>query len=59
MTVFYAPDVVYIPDRTEALGGAKVYVGDERTLGAEVRQLAGERRVETEIAHDGMEVVLR
>jgi hypothetical protein len=34
--------------------------GDERTLGAEIRDLAEKRNVDrVEIAHDGMEVVLR
>ncbi|MDX1689127.1 MAG: MBL fold metallo-hydrolase, partial [Candidatus Promineifilaceae bacterium] len=28
VTIFYVPDVVYIPDRAQALAGAKVYVGD-------------------------------
>lgn len=109
VTVFYVPDVVYIPDREQAMRGAKLYVGDgatitrsmvrkigdnlvghtpirtqltwcqkegvpraifthcgsrivkgdERTLGAEIRQLADERGVEAEIAHDGLEVILR
>jgi phosphoribosyl 1,2-cyclic phosphodiesterase len=109
VTIFYAPDVVYVHDRAAALAGVKLYVGDgatvtqsfvrkvddalightpirtqltwcqkegvpraifthcgsqivegdERTLGAEIRALAEERGVEVEIAHDGMEVVLR
>jgi len=33
--------------------------GDERKVGAELRRLAAERGVEVEIAHDGMERVLR
>jgi cold shock CspA family protein len=33
--------------------------GDERTLGAKIRDLAQERGVEAQIAHDGMELVLR
>ena len=107
--IFFAPDVVYIEDRAEALGGARLYVGDgatinrsmvrkpgdelightpvrtqltwcekegvpemivthcgaeivegdERTLGAEIRALAAERGVEVQIAHDGMEMVIR
>ena len=109
VTIFYAPDVVWIRDREGALSGARLYVGDgatltrsmvrksddalightpvrtqltwcqkldvptmivthcgseivegdERTLGAKVRELARERGVEVEIAHDGLEVVLR
>lgn len=109
VAVFYAPDLVYIHDRGEALRGVRIYVGDgatltrsmvrkqgehlighapvrtqltwcrkegvpravithcgsqivtgdERTLGAELREIARERGVEAEIAHDGMEVVLR
>ena len=30
--LFYVPDVVYIPDRKEALAGIKLYVGDGATL---------------------------
>lgn len=109
VTIFYVPDVVYIPDRAEALAGARLYIGDgatitqsmvrqidealvghtpirtqltwcqkegvpraifthcgsrivegdERTLGAKIRQLAQERQVEAEIAYDGLELVLR
>ncbi len=107
--IVYAPDVVYIPDREDALKGAKVYVGDgatitrsmvrkprdtlightpirtqltwcqkegvpraiithcgseivegdERVVNAKIRELTLERGVEAEVAHDGMEVVLR
>jgi phosphoribosyl 1,2-cyclic phosphodiesterase len=39
--------------------GSQIVEGDERTLGAEVRRLAKERGVRAEIAHDGMEVILR
>jgi ribonuclease BN (tRNA processing enzyme) len=40
--------------------GAEIVEGDERSLGAEIRALAEERNVDqVEIAHDGMEVVLR
>jgi len=40
--------------------GSEIVEGDERTLGAEIRDLAEERNVDqVEIAHDGMEVVLR
>jgi phosphoribosyl 1,2-cyclic phosphodiesterase len=109
VTVFYAPDLVYIHERADALDGCRLYIGDgatltrsfvrkrgdrlightpfrtqltwcekegvpraivthcgseivtgdERTLGAKLRAMAGERGVEAEIAHDGMEVVLR
>lgn len=107
--IFYAPDVVYIEDRAEALAGARLYVGDgatisrsmvrkpgdelighapvrtqltwcrkegvpemivthcgaeivegdERSLGADIRKMAAERGVDVQIAHDGMEIVLR
>ncbi len=109
VAIFYAPDLVYIHDRADALDGAKLYVGDgatldrsfvrrrgdrlighapvrtqltwcrkegvpraivthcgsqivegdERTLGAKLSEMAEERGVEAEIAHDGMEVILR
>lgn len=109
VTIFYAPDLVYIHERDEALTGCSVYVGDgatmkrsfvrrrddhlighapvftqlgwcenegvpraiithcgseivegdERTLGARLREWADERGIEAEFAHDGMEVVLR
>jgi phosphoribosyl 1,2-cyclic phosphodiesterase len=109
VSIFYAPDLVYIPDRGEALRDVRVYIGDgatltrsmvrkqgehlighapvrtqltwcrkegvpravithcgsqivegdERTLGAELREMARERGVEAEIAHDGMEIVVR
>ena len=31
-TIFYAPDLVYIEDRAEALAGADLYIGDGATL---------------------------
>lgn len=31
-TIFYAPDLVFIPERAEALRGVKIYVGDGATL---------------------------
>lgn len=31
VTIFYVPDVVYIPHRTEALQGARCYIGDGAT----------------------------
>ena len=40
--------------------GSQIVEGDERTLEVEIRDLAEERNVDrVEIAHDGMEVVLR
>jgi len=40
--------------------GSEIVEGDERTLGAKIRDLAQERNVDqVEIAYDGMEVVLR
>jgi ribonuclease BN (tRNA processing enzyme) len=39
--------------------GAEIVDGDERTLGAEIRRMAEERGVSVEIAHDGLDVVLR
>jgi phosphoribosyl 1,2-cyclic phosphodiesterase len=40
--------------------GSQIVEGDERTLGAEIRGLAEERNVDqVDIAHDGMQVVLR
>ena len=108
-TIFYAPDVVYVHDREQALRGAKLYVGDgvtvvrsmvrrrgdalfghapirtqltwcqkegvpraifthcgtelvagdEPSLVARIEEMARERGVRAEVAHDGMEVVLR
>lgn len=107
--IFYAPDLVYIHERSEALDGVRLYVGDgatlnrsmvrrsgdalighapvrtqltwcekeqvprvvithcgsqivkgdERSLGAVLREMADERGVQAEIAHDGMTLVLR
>ena len=39
--------------------GSQIVKGDERKFGARLREMAAERGVEAEIAHDGMEVVLR
>lgn len=39
--------------------GSQIVEGDERTLGAKLRRMAEERGVEAELAHDGMEVILR
>jgi hypothetical protein len=38
--------------------GTEIVEGDERALDAKVQQMAQERGVEAEIAHDGMELVL-
>ncbi len=109
VTVWYAPDVVYIQDRATALRGCRLYIGDgatpagsmvrrrgdrlightpmrtqltwcqkegvpealfthcgsaivagdERSLGARLRQWAEERGVKAAIAHDGLQRVLR
>ncbi|MGM0628281.1 MAG: MBL fold metallo-hydrolase [Candidatus Fermentibacterota bacterium] len=41
-SVFYAPDVVYIPQRSEALGGCRLYIGDGATVsGSMVRRTGG------------------
>lgn len=32
VTIFYVPDVVYIPEREEALGGTRLYIGDGATI---------------------------
>jgi ribonuclease BN (tRNA processing enzyme) len=108
-TIFYAPDVVYVHDREQALRGAKLYVGDgatvvrsmvrkrgdalfghtpirtqltwcqkegvpraifthcgtelvtgdEPSLVGRIKEMACERGVQADVAHDGMEVVLR
>ncbi len=39
--------------------GSAVVAKDERTQGAKIRRLGRERNVDVEIAHDGMELVLR
>jgi ribonuclease BN (tRNA processing enzyme) len=39
--------------------GSPIVTGDERRIGAQLREWARERGVEAGIAHDGMEVVLR
>ena len=38
--------------------GSEIVEGDERRLGAKIRTMARERRVQVRIAHDGMERVL-
>jgi hypothetical protein len=107
--IFYAPDLIFIHDRTAALKGVQIYIGDgatltrsfvrkrgkrlighapvraqltwcanagvrrvvithcgseivkgdERKIGAKLRQRAAERGVEASIAHDKMALVLR
>jgi phosphoribosyl 1,2-cyclic phosphodiesterase len=43
VAIFYVPDVVYIHDRAEALGGCKAYVGDGATITRSmVRKPSGE-----------------
>ncbi len=39
--------------------GSEIVKGDERSLGPQVRVMAQERGVEAQIAHDGLEMVLR
>lgn len=39
--------------------GSEIVEGDERTLAAELRKMAGERGVQAQLAHDGLEIVLR
>lgn len=39
--------------------GSQIVKGDERRLGGRLRQMARERGVQAEFAHDGMELVLR
>lgn len=109
-TVFYAPDLVYIHDRSAALAGCSLYIGDGATVSASmarrgegdqlfghtpvrtqltwcrkegvpkmivthcgsgivtgedkgvidrIREFARERKVEVDVAYDGMEVILR
>jgi phosphoribosyl 1,2-cyclic phosphodiesterase len=107
--IFYAPDLIFIHDRTAALKEVQIYIGDgatltrsfirkrgkqlighalvrtqlawcekegvpraiithcgseivkgdERKIGAKLRQMAAERGVEASIAHDRMALVLR
>lgn len=45
VTVHYAPDVVYIHDRGEALEGAKLYVGDGATLARPIIRKRGEHLI--------------
>jgi hypothetical protein len=50
VTIFYVPDVVFILDRTAALAGARLYVGD----GATVRRSLVRRRGDALIGHAPM-----
>jgi phosphoribosyl 1,2-cyclic phosphodiesterase len=109
LSLFYAPDLVFIHDRSEALAGVELYIGDGatvtrplvrrrgqalightpvpvqlawckregvsraifthcgsqivdddgRVVAAQVRAMGRERGVKAQIAHDGMEIVLR
>jgi phosphoribosyl 1,2-cyclic phosphodiesterase len=109
VSIFYAPDLVYIREREEALSGVSLYIGDgatinrsfirrkgdtlighapistqltwcrkldipkavithcgseivkgdERRIGARLRDLGRKRGVEVRLAHDGMEMILR
>jgi ribonuclease BN (tRNA processing enzyme) len=108
-SVFYAPDIVYIDEREDALSGINLYIGDgatvtrplvrkkngklfghttlsaqltwcmkegvrravfthcgseivqsdQRKLKSKIKEIGGERNVNSEIAHDGMEIILR
>lgn len=54
-TVFYAPDVVYVPEREAALAGCRIYIGDGATIdGSLVRRpapgtLVGHATVRTQL----------
>jgi ribonuclease BN (tRNA processing enzyme) len=43
--VFYAPDVVYIHGREEALGGTRLYIGDGATMSRPMVRRRGERLI--------------
>ncbi|NPV08642.1 MAG: MBL fold metallo-hydrolase [Anaerolineae bacterium] len=45
VTIFYVPDVVYINDRGEALGGADLYVGDGATIVRSMVRKPGEELI--------------
>jgi phosphoribosyl 1,2-cyclic phosphodiesterase len=47
VSVFYAPDLVYVHDRADALGGCRLYIGD----GATMTQSFVRRRGDTLIGH--------
>ena len=39
--------------------GSQIVKGDARKMGAKIRRMGKEHGVEAEIAHDGMEIVIR
>lgn len=45
VALFYAPDLVSIPEREEALGGCRAYVGDGATLTRSLVRKRGERLI--------------
>ena len=45
VTVWYAPDLVYIEDRADALGGCRVYIGDGATMTQSFVRRRGDRLV--------------
>ncbi|MGD8322089.1 MAG: MBL fold metallo-hydrolase [Gemmatimonadota bacterium] len=45
VTVFYVPDLVYIPERAEALGGCAAYIGDGATMKQSFVRKAGDHLV--------------
>jgi phosphoribosyl 1,2-cyclic phosphodiesterase len=45
VSVVYAPDVAYIPERTEALSGAAIYIGDGATLARPMIRKRGEHLI--------------
>lgn len=48
-----------VPEAVITHCGTQIVTGDERTVGAKLREMGAERRVKVTIAHDGMERVLR
>lgn len=44
-TVFYAPDVVYVENRDEALAGAAIYIGDGATITRSMVRKRGENLI--------------
>lgn len=48
-----------VPEAIMTHCGSEIVTGDERKLGAKVRAMGRERGVDVQIAHDGMERVLR
>jgi ribonuclease BN (tRNA processing enzyme) len=43
VAIFYAPDLVYIPERGEALAGCRLYIGDGATVERSMVRREGER----------------